>query len=131
MVRDISIIVIILIIVIASDLVIGTYLDKTSKNMVGELGILKEKTLTVGEDGNRKEIESEVKRIEDELEKIINKWSTVVMHQEIDNIEQALVKAKSSIEHGKIEDAIPEIDTAIFFVEHVNKREKINFKNIF
>ena len=76
-------------------------------------------------------IKEEMKQMEDNWEKTSEIWSVIVMHQEIDNIEQALIKSKAMINDGNIEDAIPELETAIFYVEHVNAREKLQFKNIF
>ena len=72
------------------------------------------------------------------MEIVEQKWentskicSIIVVHQEIDNIEQALTRGKSSINYGILEDALQEIETAIFFSEHVKEREKLSLKNIF
>lgn len=54
-----------------------------------------------------------------------------MVHQELDNIEQAFTKAKSDIEQGFLESALQEIETTIYFVEHVKDREKFSLKNIF
>ena len=58
-------------------------------------------------------------------------WSIISIHQELDNIEQALIKTKSNINDGDLEDALQEIETAKFFIEHVKDREEFNLKNIF
>ena len=58
-------------------------------------------------------------------------WSIIVVHQELDNVEQALTKAKSNIENGTLETALQEIETTIYFVEHVKDRERLCLKNIF
>ena len=33
-------------------------------------------------------------------------WSIIVVHQELDNVEQAFTKAKSNIENGTLETAL-------------------------
>ena len=53
------------------------------------------------------------------------------MHQELDNIEQPLTRAKLNIEEGELEDGLQEIETVMFFVNHVKQREKLSWKNIF
>ena len=58
-------------------------------------------------------------------------YRKIVSTKKLDNIEQAIIKAKSSIEEGELPDALQEIETTIFFVEHVKQREKLSLKNIF
>jgi len=72
-----------------------------------------------------------MKEVEKKWQETSNIWSILAMHQEIDNIEQALTRVKSNIEEGELEDALPEIEIAIFYAEHINAREKVNLKNIF
>lgn len=55
-------------------------------------------------------------------------WSIIVVHQELDNVEQAFTKAKSNIENGTLETALQEIETTIYFVEHVKDRERLCLK---
>ena len=92
---------------------------------------LKEHVIEANATENRGHIKEEMKTMEESWERISEVWAVIVMHQEIDNIEQALIKTKSMINDGNIEDSIPEIETAIFFVEHVKQREKLVLKNIF
>lgn len=129
--RDILIILFIVIVIFGGNYAINKHLEKTSEELVSSLQNLKEHVITANETKNRTYITQEMEQVEKSWEDISNIWSIIVIHQEIDNIEQALIKSKAMINDGNIEDAIPELDTAIFYVEHVNAREKLKLKNVF
>ena len=129
--KDAIIIISIIALIFGGDFLVKSHLQKTTGELVKDLEILKEKTVTAKESENREEIKTTMKEVEKQWSEISKIWSTVIMHQEIDNIQQALVRAKTDIGEGNIEDAIPEIETAIFFAEHINEREQLKLKNIF
>ena len=129
--KDAIIIISIIALIFGGDFLITRHLEKTTNELVKDLENLKEKTVIAKESENREEIKKSMNEVEQQWKKISKIWSTVIMHQEIDNIQQALVRAKTDIGEGNIEDAIPEIETAIFFAEHINEREQLKLKNIF
>jgi len=129
--KDAVIIIVIIVLIFGGDYLIKKHLQKTTNELVKDLENLKEKTVIAKDSENREEIKKSMNEVEKQWEKISKIWSTVIMHQEIDNIQQALVRAKTDIGEGNIEDAIPEIETAIFFAEHINEREQLKLKNIF
>ena len=129
--RDITIIFLILITIFVGDYAINNFLGRTTDKLIKNLASLKEHVIVANETENRDNIKNEMGEMEESWKEISEIWAVIVMHQEIDNIEQALIKTKSIINDGNIEDAIPEIETAIFFVEHVKQREKLMLKNIF
>ena len=131
MLKEVSIIIVIIVLIFGGDFLVKNHLEKTTNELVGDLKELKDKTVLAKESNNREQIKENLKKVEEHWKKISNIWSTVIMHQEIDNIQQALVRAKTDILEGNIEDAIPEIETAIFFAEHINEREQFKLKNIF
>ena len=129
--KDFLIITTIIIIILAGDLLINRILESSTDELVNSLKTLKEHVIEAKESENREDIIDEMSDMENNWEKTSELWAIFVVHQEIDNIEQALIKTKAMIRDGNIEDAIPEIDTAIFFVEHVKQRERLSLKNIF
>ena len=129
--KDAIIIISIIALIFGGDFLVKSHLEKTTGELVKDLEGLKEKTIIAKESENREEIKTKMKEVEKQWSEISKIWSTVIMHQEIDNIQQALVRAKIDIGEGNIEDAIPEIETAIFFAEHINEREQLKLKNIF
>lgn len=129
--RDAIIIISIIAIIVIGDICMQAYLNKTTIEIAQDLQNLKQNTILSKKDNERSNIKKEVNEIEKKWTEINKIWSTIVVHQELDNIEQAIIKAKSSIEEGELPDALQEIETTIFFVEHVKQREKLSLKNIF
>lgn len=129
--KDACIIIAIILIIVAGDIWMQTYLTRTADEIGKKLQELKHNTILAKETDNRDEIKNEVSEIEKKWEEISKTWSTIVVHQEIDNIEQALKKSKSNIAEGDLGNALEEIETTIFFVEHIKEREKLSLKNIF
>lgn len=129
--RDWFIITAIFIIIVGGDIMMQTHLNKTADELINNLRDLKQKTILAKETENRENIKKQINEIDEKWEEINKTWAEIVVHQELDNIHQSLTKAKSNIEEGGLEDALQEIETALFFVEHVKQREKISLKNIF
>ena len=129
--RDWFIITAIFIIIVGGDIMMQTHLNKTADELINNLQDLKQKTILTKETENRENIKKQINEIDEKWEEINKTWAEIVVHQELDNIHQSLTKAKSNIEEGGLEDALQEIETALFFVEHVKQREKISLKNIF
>ena len=129
--KETLIIIAIIVIILGGDFFIKKHLSKTTGELVGNLKELREKTIALKQNEDTSELKEEMKDVESKWKKISNIWSIIIMHQEIDNIEQALIRAKSNIEEGEPEDALPEIETAIFFAEHINEQEQLKLKNIF
>lgn len=129
--KDLIIIVIIIGIIIGGDFFVKEHLSDTTSKLINHLNELKEKVIIAKEDNNREEIKKDMQKVEEHWKEISDIWSTVIVHQELDNIQQALVRAKIDISEGNIEDSIPEIETAIFYAEHIKEREQLKIKNIF
>ena len=107
------------------------YLNTTAEQMSNNIEKLKQEIIIAKETQNREQIKNRIKEIEKKWDKTSDIWGVIVVHQEIDNIENALVKSKANIENGELEDALQEIETAKFFINHVKEREKISWKNVF
>ncbi len=112
--RDAIIIISIIAIIVIGDICMQAYLNKTTIEIAQDLQNLKQNTILAKKDNERSNIKKEVNEIEKKWTEINKIWSTIVVHQELDNIEQAIIKAKSSIEEGELPDALQEIETTIF-----------------
>ena len=66
-----------------------------------------------------------------EWEEINERWSVIVLHDEIDLIETSLIRMKSKIKTGEIQESMEDLDTSIFLIKHIKEKEKTNLKNIF
>ena len=129
--RDAIIIISIILIIIVGDSMMQNYLSKTTEELLADLNELKDKAIKVKENNERDEIITLANNVDEKWQEISNTWSIIIVHQEIDNLEQAFTRAKSSIENGDLDEAIPEIEEAIFFTNHVRDRERLTLKNIF
>lgn len=126
--REIIIIISIIIIVIVGTLYIHNYLEKTTGTLVGKLENLKE---DIEEGIDTQELEQESEEVYSKWDEINEKWSNIILHEEIDSIETALIRAKSKIKIKKQDESIEDIETAIFLVNHIKEKEKTSLKNIF
>ena len=123
------IMVIILIIIFGLALYTQSFLDNTSDNLVSKLESLKKEI----ENGNKQEdlLKEKTDEIYGEWQDINEKWSVVVLHDEIDLIETSLIRMKSKIKTGSLEESMEDLDTSIFLLKHIKEKEKTSLKNIF
>ena len=126
--REIIIIISIIIIVIVGTLFIHNYLEKTTNTLVGKLENLKE---DIEEGIDTQELEQKSEEVYSKWDEINERWSNIILHEEIDSIETALIRAKSKIKIKKQDESIEDIETAIFLVNHIKEKEKTSLKNIF
>ena len=105
------------------------YLNKTSALLIDKLENIKSDI--ENEKFDREKVSKKAEEMYSEWEKINEKWSVIILHDEIDLIETALIKMKAEIKSGEIEDSMAEIDTSIFLLNHIKEKEKTSLKNIF
>ena len=127
--KEVLIIFLIILIIVLGSIFICKYLNKTSRNIIGDLERLKD-------DINRKEsskteLIKNAENIKQKWNDMKEKWSNIVLHQEIDSIEASIVRLKSRIEIGKQNEAIEDIETTIFLIKHIKEKEEMSWKNIF
>lgn len=129
--RDIIIMIAIIAIILSGDMLMKNYLNPATDEIIAKLEELKQNTIKAKETEDRSEIKEQIKEVEHIWNDHLEIWSTIVMHQELDNIAQPLARARLNINDGNLEDALQEIETTIFYLNHVKEREKFNLKNIF
>lgn len=127
--KEIIIIISILIIIFAGSIITQMYLNKTSALLIDKLENIKSDI--ENEKFDKEKVSKKAEEMYSEWEKINEKWSVIILHDEIDLIETALIKMKAEIKSGKIEDSMAEIDTSIFLLNHIKEKEKTSLKNIF
>ena len=127
--KEIIIIISILIIIFAGSIITQMYLNKTSALLIDKLENIKSDI--ENEKFDREKVSKKAEEMYSEWDKINEKWSVIILHDEIDLIETALIKMKAEIKSGQIEDSMAEIDTSIFLLNHIKEKEKTSLKNIF
>ena len=127
--KEFIIIITILMIIFGGALYTQNYLNNTSDRLVSKLENLK--TDLESKIENQEKIEQQSDEIYGEWEDINEKWSVVVLHDEIDLIETSLIRMKSKIETGSFDESMEDLDTSIFLLKHIKEKEKTSLKNIF
>ena len=126
---EIIIIISILIIIFAGSIITQMYLNKTSALLIDKLENIKSDI--ENEKFDREKVSKKAEEMYSEWEKINEKWSVIILHDEIDLIETSLTKMKAEIKSGEIKDVMAELDTSIFLLNHIKEKEKTSLKNIF
>ena len=127
--RETIIILSILIIIFAGACITQKFLNNTADLLVSKLEDLKS---GIEEDNiDEKEMIEKTDEIYSEWEEINERWSVIVLHDEIDLIETSLIRMKSKIKTGEIQESMEDLDTSIFLIKHIKEKEKTNLKNIF
>ncbi len=127
--KQVIIILIILIIIFGGAMYVQNFLNDTSDMLVSKLENLKT-NLEVG-DVNQNKLQEETDQIYLEWQDINERWSVIVLHDEIDLIETSLIRMKSKIETKNLDESMEDIDTSIFLLKHIKEKEKTSLKNIF
>lgn len=127
--RETIIIIIILLIIFGGAYYIQNFLNNSSDNLVSKLEDLK--TGIEGRNITEEDMKSKSDEIYGEWEDINKKWSIIVLHDEIDLIETSLIRMKSKIKTGSIDESMEDLDTSIFLLKHIKEKEKTSLKNIF
>lgn len=128
--KEIFIIIICIALVIAGGSVSQAYLNESSKILVDELDILTEqiKKAQKNEKNNSEEL---AENIYEKWEEIEDKWSIIIMHDELDLIELSLIAMKTGIKEQEYERSVEEVEKSKFLLEHITEKEKFKLKNVF
>jgi len=127
--KETTIIILILIIIFGGALYTQKFLDNTADML--ECKLEKLKTDLENKNEEQQSLEVQTDEIYGEWEKINEKWSVVVLHDEIDLIETSLIRMKSKIKTGSLDESMEDLDTSIFLLKHIKEKEKTSLKNIF
>lgn len=128
--KEFVIIIVSLVLVFAGASVSQAYLEESSKDLIGELEVLREeiKKAQSDEENNSEELANEISEKWEETE---DKWSLITMHEELDLIELSLIAMEIAIQEQEYERSIEELEKSKFLLEHITEKEKFKLKNVF
>lgn len=128
--KEILIIIISLLLVIVGSNISQAYLNKTSGELTENLEELKNeiKKAQNSEENNSNEL---VESICNKWQEIHEKWSIIIVHNELDLIEISLTEMKTCIEEGEYVKSIEELEKSVFLLNNIKDKEKLDLKNIF
>lgn len=122
-------IILILIIIFGGAMYVQSFLNTSSDMLVSKLENLKTNLETGNIEENK--LKEETDEIYSQWQDINEKWSVIVLHDEIDLIETSLIRMKSKIKTGNLDESMEDLDTSIFLLKHIKEKEKTSLKNIF
>ena len=129
--KEITIIIIVIIIVSITSYTTQKYLETTSDEILSKLSDLRTEIEKTEENVNIDNATQKVEAIIKQWEVVNSKWSMLVIHEELDNIELSLLELKSCIKTKELKDGLKEIDKSIFLVGHIKEKGRLKIKNIF
>lgn len=129
--KEIIGITIIVILVSTASLILQKYLEKTSDEILSKLDNLKEEIKLAQETNDTTKTTEISNDIVKKWEEVSEIWSTIVVHQELDNIKLSILEVNGAVETGSFDDALEEIDKTIFLAGHIKEKESFRLKNIF
>lgn len=80
---------------------------------------------------NMDEVNSKINDLENKWKSAHDKLAYYIEHDELEKVDTAIVQTKSFIEFDDLPSAISELETGKFVLEHIEKKYKLNFQNIF
>jgi hypothetical protein len=80
---------------------------------------------------NWSEAENLFKETEKKWAKLRMVWPMLIHHQEMDRIEESLVKLKSHLLFREGGDSMAELYSLIKYIRHIPEKERLNLQNIF
>ena len=105
------------------------YLNKTSDELVGEIENLRAEIQKAKLDENNTSIKLS-EDIYDKWKNIEKKWSLIVIHTELDQIELSLIGMNADIKEKEYEKAMEELEKSVFLLQHIKEKERLALKNV-
>lgn len=131
--KEIFIVIIIVIAIVATDIFTNNYTKKSFEMINEKLEKIKEigEKLANEEEISKEELNSKLDELKEEWETINKNTAFFLEHDELEKINSSMVKFKSYFELGEYTEAIPELDNCKFILEHLQDKESIKLINLF
>ncbi len=134
MYKEVIISIVIIVLILVASTVSQNYTDKAIEKIDSDLSTLKEKIMYDIENNENKDKEF----IEKEIEKILEEWeekyytlAIYIEHDELEKVKKELITLKSNIEIKEYDEAVVAIDSGIFSLKHLKEKEILNLDNFF
>lgn len=127
MYKEIMIIIIVVALVIGLDIISNNYLKESVTELSNELNILKIKILQE----KQEEAQKQMQALKEKWKEKYKVLAYYIEHDELEKVETELVRLASDIDMEDYKHCINELNTAIFILEHIGKKEKLDIISIF
>ena len=129
MTKELVICIIIVVLIFAGNAITQSYLNESVTVTTENLNELKKEL--VNEEVNLELSKEKIEEIYDNWKKRYKKLAYYIEHDELEKVDTQLTGVKSYIEMEEFSETVPELDKAIFILEHINNKNIVNLKNIF
>ena len=127
MVKEIIIIIVVIALVVVLDVISNNYL----KESVAELSTqLNELRIFILEE-NQEEAKKQMIVVKEEWAKRYKVLAYYIEHNELEKVETELVRLAADIDMEEYKHCINELNAAIFILEHIQQKEKLDIISIF
>ena len=130
MFKEIFIIISIIIIIISSNFLIQNYLKNSSQEFIDKTAEVSD-LLINNEDINYDDIKGKVGELESKWSEVENIWMLILLHSDLDLIDQSINELKSSLELKNKEISYLNAKNLQFLIENISEKNEFNIKNIF
>lgn len=125
------------IVIILSILIFIVVLNFITQNYTKEsVSLLNNKLEELKQENSEENIENN--RVQNKIDEIFNLWKErerklayYIEHDELEKVESKIYLIKGNVEGKAFEETIPDIEDAIFILNHIEEKYKFIIKNIF
>ena len=133
MMKETIICVVIVIAIVIGSIITQKYTTETVETFTKKLKKIKEDIVNIEEQNEVQlvEIKNKIKNIEKEWNKRHNKLAYFIEHDELEKIETNITGLRSFVDTKEYPEAICELETGIFILNHLEEKYALSLQNIF
>lgn len=128
MFKEMFICILILSMIFVGDYITQSYTSKSVNEISSKLTEIKDEMQK--ENMEIKKVNDKIGEMSNNLEKNHDKLSYYIEHNEIEKLETELTSLKSYVEVEQYDEAINEIDRALFLLNHIKDKYEFNMKTV-
>lgn len=127
MYKEIIIIVTVITLIVALDILTNNYTKNTVSMMSEELSTLREDVL----EKNKENAQNKIEEILDKWQEKNNVLAYYIEHNELEKVKTQLTGLAANINMEEYEPSMVQLDTAIFLLENLQEKQKLDLKSMF
>ena len=127
MYKEFIIIITVIIFVVGMDILTNRYTQNSVRILVDELKILREDIA----DEKQEKLQEQMQTIKEEWKEMYDVLAYYIEHNELEKVATELTRLSAHIDTEDYKECINQIDTTIFILEHIEEKEKFDWRSIF
>lgn len=131
MTKELIICIVIVVLIFIGNAFTQRYLDNSVTETSENLNELKKELVKDKEEINLDLAQNSIESIYETWEKKQGKLSFYIEHNELEKVNTQLTGLIGCIEMEEFAQAVPELDKAVFILEHIKNKSMVSLKNIF